>query len=235
MGPCVFIRDDDACTLDKSFRFFFDAALERGIPVVYAVIPGRMDQRFIRFMRRAKDKTPHLLDIVQHGWMHANHSRNGTKYEFGVSRPLRQQREDIRQGLQRMRSAFDDRFFPAFVPPYHGYDRRTLQVLGEEGFSLFSAGTPRLKSHQRCTELPAKVSFTDYSRGRPYAINTAAVMIEALVKNAARERLSGVLTHHADFTRAASRKELTKFLDYLKVLTAKNDWRMVLFSDLWRK
>jgi peptidoglycan/xylan/chitin deacetylase (PgdA/CDA1 family) len=235
MGPCFFLRDDDACTLDKSFRFFFDAAMERSIPVVYAVIPGRMDKAFIRFMRRAKDKTPHLLDIVQHGWMHTNHSADGTKYEFGASRPLKIQRVDVRLGLERMRSAFDEFFTPAFVPPYHGYDKRTLQVLGEERFSVFSAGTPRLKAYQRCTELPAKISFTDYARGKPYTVNTAAEMMEKLIKSARRAPLSGVLMHHADFTTAASRKELTKFMDYLKVLTAKKDWRILLFSDLGRK
>src|SRR5262245_9543051 len=120
MSQQVFIRDDDAYTLDKSFRFFFEAAMERAIPVVYAVIPGKMDRAFIRFMRRAKDKTPHLLDLVQHGWMHANHATDGAKYEFGPSRLLKVQREDIRLGSERMREAFDEHFMPAFVPPYHG-------------------------------------------------------------------------------------------------------------------
>ena len=52
---------------------------------------------------------------------------------------------------------------------------------------------------------------------------------------AGRASLSGVLTHHADFATASSRKELTKFMDYLKVLTVKKDWRILLFSDLGRK
>ena len=56
---------------------------------------------------------------------------------------MRPRREDIRQGLKKMRQAFGKHFTPAFVPPYHGYDERTLQVLHEEGFQVFSAGTAR--------------------------------------------------------------------------------------------
>ena len=69
MSARLFIRNDDVWTLDREFRFFFDLAIDRGIPVVYAVIPGKMDQGLIRFLCRAKEKTPQLLDIVQHGWI----------------------------------------------------------------------------------------------------------------------------------------------------------------------
>lgn len=232
MVPRLFIRDDDACTLDKSFRFFFDAAMERAIPVIYAVIPGRMDEDFVRFMLRAKGRTPHLLDIVQHGWMHTNHAKDETKYEFGALRPLKSQRQDITRGLQRMRSAFADSFTPVFVPPFHGYDKRTLQILTEEDFQAFSAGIPRLNISKRFIEYPAKLSFTKYNNGKPYTLNTAAEMIKMLIRAVRRDPLSGVLTHHADFTTSSSRRELIKFLDYLKTLIEKKEWRILLFSDL---
>ena len=65
----------------ERFRFLFDMAVKRGIPVVHAVIPGKIDRGAIRFLRRAKEKTPQLLDIVQHGWMHANH---GAGYQYKI-------------------------------------------------------------------------------------------------------------------------------------------------------
>src|SRR5208283_766088 len=118
--------------LDRQFRFFFEQAIDRGIPVVYAVIPGKMDRGLIRFLCRAKERTPRLLDIVQHGWIHANHSvKAGIKYEFGASRSLKSQRTDIQQGHKKMRLAFGEHLTSAFVPPYHGYDERTLRVLYE--------------------------------------------------------------------------------------------------------
>ena len=35
---------------------------------------GRWTKSLSGFLCRAKEKTPQLLDIVQHGWVHANHS-----------------------------------------------------------------------------------------------------------------------------------------------------------------
>lgn len=236
MRARLFIRNDDVWTLDKEFRLFFDLVIGRGLPVVYAVIPGKMDKGLIRFLCRAKEKTPQLLDIVQHGWAHANHSvQSGTKYEFGESRTLRSQREDIQQGLKQMRLAFGDHFTPAFVPPYHGYDERTLRILEEEDFWGFSAGSRRLGGKKQLIELPAKISFSRYDKDGSCGVNPAADMMEMLAKGIYRQPLLGVVTHHADFKTAASRKELTRFFDLIEALRNKKEWRVLLFSDLWRK
>ncbi|MBL8013061.1 MAG: DUF2334 domain-containing protein [Candidatus Omnitrophica bacterium] len=232
MGPNVFIRDDDAHTLNKAFRFYFDAAMDRGLPIVYAVIPGKMDERFIRFLRRAKERTPRLLDIVQHGWIHANHSvRNGTKYEFGTGRSLNVQRDDIRQGQMKMSESFGDLCLPAFVPPYHGFDERTLRVINEEGFKVFSAGGRRPGSRKQFLQLPAEISFSRYDEGRT-SVYKAADVLGLLAKGISRRAISGLLTHHADFKTSASRKELTRFFDFLAALKSKKEWRVVLFSDV---
>lgn len=234
MAQGFFIRDDDVWTLDKSFQLFFNVAIERRVPVVYAVIPGKMDKGLIRFLRRAKEKTPELLDIVQHGWVHVNHSKiRGKKYEFGTSRSLKSQREDIRQGLRQMRLAFGDQFTPAFVPPYHGYDERTLRILGEESFWGFSIG--KLENKCRLFQLPAKVSFTSYNKDGSWSINTANSMVEMLGRNFYRQPLPGVVTHHEDFKTAAAYKELIRFFDFIKKLQNKKKWQAILFADLWRE
>jgi hypothetical protein len=233
MNACIFIRNDDVWTLDREFCFFFDAAIDRGIPVVHAVIPGKMDQKLIRFLCRAKNRTPQLLDIVQHGWTHANHSvEAGTKYEFGPSRSYTVQREDIQQGLKRMRTVFGELFTPAFVPPYHGYDQRTLRALQEESFQIFSAaGSRRPSPKRRFIEMPAPVSFTRYEKGQK-KIQNAKDMVGFLARDINRRPLSGVLTHHADFSTGAFRRELTLFFDYIAALKAKEGWRVLLFSEM---
>lgn len=236
MGRHIFIRDDDVWTLDKSFRFFFDLARDHAVPVVYAVIPGKMDKGLVRFLRRAKEKTPRLLDIVQHGWRHLNHSpRAGIKYEFGISRSLKSQREDIRQGARLMRQAFGDRFTPAFVPPFHGYDERTLRVLQAEGFWAFSAGNRRREGKNRLIELPAKISFSRYERDGLCSVHNAADMVEMLIKDMVRRPVSGIVTHHTDFSTALSRKELIRFFKLIGALRSKKEWRVILFSNLWRE
>ena len=228
----LFIRNDDVWTMEVEFRRFFDLAIDRGIPVVHAVIPGKMDQGLVRFLCRAKEKTPQLLDIVQHGWMHANHSIDvGIKYEFGAARSLQSQREDIRQGLKKMRNAFGKCFVPAFVPPYHGYDQRTLQVLHEEGFQAFSAGIRRPEVKKRFIEVPAQLSFSRYEEGQK-SIHSAKEMFALLAKSIHRKPLSGVLTHHKDFKGASFNRELTRFFDYIAALSDKEGWRVLLFSDI---
>ena len=232
----LFIRNDDVWTLDREFRFFFDLAIEQGIPVVHAVIPGKMDQKLIRFLCRAKEKTPQLLDIVQHGWRHTNHAVGSiAKYEFGPLRPLESQSEDIRQGLKAMRKAFGEYFTPAFVPPYHGYDSCTLQALYKEDFKIFSAGTPRTGAIHQFLQVPAQISFSRYDNKGPTSIHCAKDVIGSLAKGINRRVLSGVLTHHKDFKSVASRKELTRFFEFIKLLTKKKEWQILLFSDLWRK
>jgi len=235
MTARFFIRNDDVWTLDREFRFLFDSAIDRGIPVVHAVIPGKMDQGLVRFLCRAKEKTPQLLDIVQHGWMHANHSVDaGIKYEFGASRSLKSQREDIQQGLKCMRLAFGENFIPAFVPPYHGYDQGTLRVLREEGFQVFSAGTRRSGAKKSFIEIPAQISFSRYEDGRK-SIRPAKELVAALARGVHRRLLSGVVMHHADFSTVVFRRELTLFFDCIAALRDKKQWRALLFSDLWRK
>lgn len=232
MSARLFIRNDDVWTLDREFRFFFDLAIDRGLPVVYAVIPGKMDQGLIRFLRRAKGKTPQLLDIVQHGWVHANHCVDaGIKYEFGALRSLKSQRDDIKQGLKKMRLAFGKHFIPAFVPPYHGYDERTLQVLHQEGFQIFSAGTRRAEIKKRFIEIPAQVSFSRYEQGKT-SVHNAREVVALLARGIHRRPLSGIVTHHADFAGTASRKELTRFFDCIAALESKKGWRLILFSDI---
>ncbi len=235
-SPCLFIRNDDVCTLDREFRFFFDTAMERGIPVVHAVIPDRMDQALVRFLCRAKEKTPHLLDIVQHGWRHVNHAVDGrTKYEFGKSRSLTCQRDDIKQGLEKMRTAFGEHFTSAFVPPYHGYDARTVKVLKEESFQVFSAGArPSEIKDQWIIELPVQISFSRYESGKGI-LQSARDVMGQLTKEVHRRPLSGVLTHHADFVATTQRKELTRFCDYIAALKSKEKWRVLLFSEILSK
>ena len=57
-------------------------------------------------------------------------------------------------------------------------------------------------------------------------------MIGVLARGIYRRPLSGVVTHHADFSTAALRKELIRFFDCIAALEAKEGWRVLLFSDI---
>ncbi len=232
MNARVFIRNDDVWTLDGPFRYFFDAAFERGLPVVQAVIPGAMEPALVKFLRDAKQKSPQLLDIVQHGWLHKNHAPPGQgKYEFGASRAWTDQQADIREGKSRMHRAFGEDFTPGFVPPYHGFDQNTVSILEEEGFKYFSAGAHKPKIQADFLDLPAQVSFSRYDLGTTSTYKAEDVF-KALIQSIKLKILTGVLTHHADFKSVQDRRALTHFLDLLKALTARRELRALLFSQL---
>ena len=169
---------------------------------------------------------------MQHGWLHTNHSiKIGKKYEFGTSRPHASQQEDIQLGLKRMLLAFGECFTPAFVPPYHGYDARTLKVLHKEGFKVFSAGERRGEVDQSLIELPAQVAFTRYENNEA-SIRTARGVMGDVALSVGQRALTGVLTHHADFSSTADRRELKLFFKYVAGLKVKEGWRVLLFSDV---
>ncbi|MCC6758829.1 MAG: DUF2334 domain-containing protein [Candidatus Omnitrophica bacterium] len=236
MSARIFIRNDDACQLDKRFLYFFDLARDMGLPVIHAVIPGKIDKDCIRFLNRAKERTPRLLDIVQHGWVHADYSLDPrTKYEFGASRSYQSQQEDICFGLKKMRSAFGQNFTPAFVPPFCGYDQRTWKILVEEGFHIFSAGTRKSGKRSGMVELPAILSTTCYDNPAKVFINKATDIVQGLIRSAHRIAVAGVVTHHADFTTAASRKDLARLFKFIVALRERKKWQVYLFSDLLSK
>lgn len=228
----IFIRNDDAWTLDEPFQFFFDQMMIREIPVVYAVIPGKMEADFVSFLCSARKQYPRLINIVQHGWMHVNHSGGEIrKYEFGPSRTLEQQGRDIDSGLKRMRAAFGDDFLPAFVPPFHGFDENTVRLVNEREFRVFSAGGAGLGNSSALLEFPAGISFSRYDRGT-VKLNTAREMLEMMLKCLTRSSLSGILTHHSDFVTDRSRQELIRFFDVLKKLESRGEAEILLFSDI---
>jgi len=228
----IFIRNDDAWTLDEPFQFFFNQMMIREIPVVYAVIPGKMEADFVSFLCSASKQHPRLMNIVQHGWRHVNHSSDeARKYEFGPSRTFGQQSRDIEEGWKRMNAAFGDDFIPAFVPPFHGYDENTVRLVNDREFRIFSAGGGGLGNQPALLEIPANISFSRYDRGT-VEIHSAREMLEMMVKCFNRSSLSGILTHHSDFVTDRSRKEVLRFFDVLKKLESRGEVEILLFSGI---
>ncbi len=228
----LFIRNDDVCSLTSSFQFFFEQMLGRELPVVYAVIPGKMEKSLVHFIRRAKERYPHLLDIVQHGWMHTNYSSDRKqKYEFGMARDFETQRQDIQKGKQLMDKAFGDYFTKAFVPPFHGYDQQTIKALTVENFSMFSAGTYDLAEPLSLKYLPAMTSFSQYGKGT-VKIYSAKEVLRQWIRNMTKNSLSGIVTHHEDFNTHYARKEMARFFNLIEKRMRQGKLQIFLFSDL---
>lgn len=229
----VFIRDDDVYKKDGVLLSLMEFCLQKDIPVVYAVIPATLTRSLAKKLNSAKREFPHLIDIVQHGWRHVNHNaRSSCKYEFGSGRSYGQQKEDMRKGRDKMLHFFGKNFTPAFVPPYHGYDRTTLSLVRGMKLKIFSADRTLERGGNDFLNLPAELSLNRYSKdGRPLPLS-----LRVLAKRTFRQLRTGgsclgLVFHHRSLKKKAHLEDFKKFLLMLKILAEEGHIRLTLFSD----
>ncbi len=227
----LFIRDDDVKAAGGYFKEFFRLFLEKDLPVVYAVIPDGLDSRLAGMLKRQKARTPGLLDIVQHGWSHADHSRPGErKYEFGPSRCAACQGRDLKRGMSVMKSVFGKMFTSVFVPPFHGYDATTLGLVKKCRFAGFSAGKKAFSPGDKVLDIPAGISFG--ARNGQGKKMDHRYMLRHLVRAVVPGQLTGILLHHEEFAAQGLEGELQFFLKGISRWRDKGGIKIILLSDV---
>jgi len=237
MNKFIFVRDDDVWRLSRSFRTFFDYCFDRDIPVVYAVIPAKMQPGLVRFLRKRKKEKPMMLDIVQHGWRHADHRLKNEaalgrgKYEFGPSRSYLVQRHDILEGRSKMVEAFGDDFTDAFVPPFHGYDKATLRIVEECGFGMFSARKKEIFPQGRV--LPLSIDISIPAGDQAFDLRWFMGILWKCMKGPGR--VVGVLSHHEKLGNVRLRQDAFTFLSALRKLQNEGICRLATFSRIRRQ
>ncbi len=233
--PCVFLRDDDIWSDDEVFLELSGFLKELRLPVIYGVIPLRLEPRMAVVLKNAKKSDPALVDIVQHGYQHANHAAAGVaKYEFGPGRSNDRQHKDMSAGLKIMHRSFGAMFTPAFIPPYHGYDRATLDAVEDLGFRIFSAGKKAALSGRSFLDLPARVALNKYAPdGTPLAFDSRD-MIAQWRRAAAGRGVIGLVYHHRAIKGADDMTAIKTFFRFLALLRDQGHVRLALFSDLLR-
>ena len=216
----VFFRDDDVQRLDERFLSFFKLFMKNKIPIVYGIIPGRIDNKCARFLLNQKIKNPDLIDLAQHGWSHKNYSdKNINKFEFGPGRVYIDQKIDIINGFLKMHELFGRDFSKIFIPPFHSYNFDTLKIinfLSERGnLNIFSAGSKTIQKEKKFIDLPASINFlpSQNNKKNKYVKRTLALLKKLFQNNST----SGILFHHDKYD-AKDMEAIDKFLKYLKNL-----------------
>ena len=234
MTKIVYIRNDDVYRLDKTFLKVFRLFKKYKIPLVYAVIPKPTTKELAAFLNREKEKNPGLLDIVQHGWSHANHNRGiGPKFEFGRTRSARQQEKDIVCGDGKMLKLFGSNFTPAFVPPCHGYDQTTLRLINKLNIPIFSAGRPTGYKYRKFKELPTSFSLNDHDENGKYVFLGTHALIKKFPKILLGPgKFIGILFHHHTLRQSKDFKGLEDLLKYLSTLRKNKSIKFLLFSKI---
>lgn len=196
-GPIpFFFRDDDAGWRDDRLAALLDLFGEHGQPLDVAVIPRELTPGLADSLRERVAATPGRLGLHQHGYAHANHERNGRKWEFGPARSRAEQRRDIAAGRRLLEELLGDALQPIFTPPWNRCTAETGACLVELGFEALSreAGAEPLGT-SGLRELPVRVDWCKRQGGRRVERHEVGRM---LGEAAAGPGPVGVMLHHAE-------------------------------------
>jgi len=233
----IFIRDDDLYKIDQNFIKIFEFCLIKKIPIIYGIIPAKITPELTKLLRVNKKKYPHLIDIAQHGWKHKNYSgKSMDKSEFGNNRSYEQQKRDIKNGFQKMLLNFGAGFTPAFIPPYHGYNKTTLKIISELKIPIFSAEKTNFINEKFFLDLPAEISLNNYdSSGTPVAGNFTDLLKIILSRMNSAHRFSGFVFHHSALKQTNTINDIQKIFLLLNLFSRKKLIKIALFSDFIKK
>ena len=191
----LFVRDDDADVDEETLRHLLDITYSRCAPLNVAIIPGRLTDAGTLLLDHYKRFCPTLLELHQHGWRHVNHEAEGRKCEFGISRSFEQQFEDIASGRAKLEACFEERFFPAFTPPWNRCAETTYQVLDALDFRVLSkdAGAQPV-SRYGFQEISVTLDVYRWRGGATF--KDPEEIIEQLAAQIQTRRPIGLMLHH---------------------------------------
>lgn len=190
----VFFRADDIAVPSENFSRLLSLFSRYRIPLSLAVVPAWLtDQRWKQIKILSNDFSS-LWCWHQHGWRHANHAINGKKYEFGQSRSITQIRNDLKNGMNRLKTIMGEHFYPIFTPPWNRCDLNTLNQLKNLGFKAVSRSLEsKLIITEQISEYNVNVDLhtrkeTDPGRGWDNLLGE--------LNRALKNRLCGIMIHH---------------------------------------
>lgn len=188
-------RDDDAVADSAALQRLLE--ITQDVPLSIAVVPRDAQPSLQQAVRDIE-----TLDILQHGYAHANHAPAGEKKaELGDHRPHPEILEELAGGFQKLRQLFGNQFKPVMVPPWNRISpalARRLNVFGIAALSTYGdayreTGAVTVNTH---------VDIIDWRNGRCFlgVQQTLALIIRHLTAKRTKKtgpvEPTGLLTHH---------------------------------------
>jgi len=134
----IFFRADDVAVPSENFSRLISLFYRYQIPLSLAVVPLWLTHRRWDQLKNLTGDISSLWCWHQHGWRHVNHSEKGKKHEFGQSRSSSQIKNDLKNGMNRLKNIMGENFYPVFTPPWNRCDNNTLKQLKSLRFKAVS-------------------------------------------------------------------------------------------------
>lgn len=231
MGILLFRLDDVTPQQNwENFERLHDLFRRYSIAPVIGVVPQNMDKKlcvdkprenYIAYLEKLRDEEGWV--IAQHGYTHTYVNRNGgmlkvnRQSEF-AGLPMEEQRKKLKKGQQILQK--QGICAKMFMAPAHAYDRKTLKVLKELGFTWVTDGyTDHTYRRDGLVFIPCTVS-------KPVVMSQDQVNTVCYHPNMMTEEefteLDGFLQEHA--------KECMSFDQYLQQLADQKipEWNLRL-------
>ena len=189
-------RDDDAVAATPALDRLLSIAEDT--PIALAVVPAAADATLARRVTCAAG-----VEVLQHGWSHANHGGLGKKSEFPAMRAEAAVLAELAAGRARLTRLFAGRVVPVLAPPWNRFADRFVPLLRECGlFGLSRAAAAGARLPDGGVEVGAPVDLVAWKAGRGFVGTGPA--LAALIGHLRGRRLGGVcpdvplgiLTHH---------------------------------------
>ncbi len=192
-------RDDDAADTGPALDRLLALHRDSGVPLALAVVPAQATPALAA--RLAGEPG---VDLLQHGYAHANHAPPGDKkMELGLHRPAMLVLGELGTGRMALERLFGARPLPVLVPPWNRIAQPLVPTLPEIGFRGVSTFGPRGRVHP-VRGLRAVNTHVDLIDWKTRRFVGAPAALQALVGALARVREAGrhagepvgILSHH---------------------------------------
>jgi hypothetical protein len=189
-------RDDDATSDTRQLDALLACAGDT--PVALAVIPDLAE----RCLAVRLEHHP-TVTVLQHGWRHTNHSKEGDPSEYPAGRNSDEVTGEFFKGMQRLGNLFCAQYLPVFAPPWHSFDESYLPLLRQAGLRAISRVKPR--AHPAVSGLRvSNVHCVPIRWSAPPSFGPDEIYLDKLVDHLEGRRQgrydaeepTGVLTHH---------------------------------------
>jgi peptidoglycan/xylan/chitin deacetylase (PgdA/CDA1 family) len=193
-------RDDDATTDTPALRRLLDIVARHAVPLGLAVIPAKAGPALFAALEGRAN-----IEVLQHGYAHANHARaDAKKCELGSDRPAAVVIDELRRARDRLAELSGGRALPVMVPPWNRIDPAVAAALPSLGVRGLSVANPRgaRRDAAGLVRANAHVDVIDWTGGRDF-VGTASAL--AAASGHLRARRAGtvdpdeptcMLTHH---------------------------------------